>query len=266
MPTAAFLGLLLALALAVSAWAVSVPLRDASLADRIWGPLVTLPGFAYTLQLAPSAGFDDRAIWMLALAMLWALRLSLHITWRNQGHGEDRRYAAMRAQHGESFALRSLFTVFGLQAVLAWIVSWPLLAGAASAGPAGPWDAIGAALAAFGIAFEALADAQLARFRADPANRGQVLQHGLWRYSRHPNYFGEACVWWGLACMALAGGGLAAAWTLASPLLMTVLLLRVSGVTLLEKDMEQRRPAYRDYVRRTSAFVPWPPRRAEEAR
>lgn len=255
------LGLVPPLLLAGATWAASLLLRDASLADRIWSLMIALPGVVYALQLAQNTGASDRITWMLALVGVWALRLAAYVSWRNHGHGEDRRYAAMRAEHGASFAVRSLFTVFLLQAVLAWIVSWPLLAGAASTGAMSTWDFIGAAIAAFGIAFEAIADAQLARFRADPVNRGQVLEQGLWRYSRHPNYFGEACVWWGLAVMALAGGGWSAAWTLASPLLMTVLLLRVSGVTLLEKDIGERRPAYRDYIRRTSAFVPLPPRR-----
>jgi steroid 5-alpha reductase family enzyme len=260
------LGLLPPLLLATATWLASLPLRDASLADRIWSLMIALPGVVYALQLAPDAGAGDRITWMLALVSAWALRLAVYVSWRNHGHGEDSRYAAMRGEHGASFAVRSFFTVFLLQAVLAWIVSWPLLAGAASNDRAlGPLDWIGAAIAAFGILFEAVADAQLARFRANPANRGQVLQHGLWRYSRHPNYFGEACIWWGLGAMALAGGGLSAAWTLASPLLMTLLLLRVSGVTLLEKDIGERRPAYRDYIRRTSAFVPLPPRRTGDA-
>lgn len=117
----------------------------------------------------------------------------------------------------------------------------------------------GALVATAGIVIEAVADAQLARFRRDSRTRGRVLDRGLWAWSRHPNYFGECCVWWGLWLVALAGG---AAWTVFAPLLVTVLLLRVSGVTLLEKDIGERRPAYRDYVARTSAFVPWPPRRA----
>jgi steroid 5-alpha reductase family enzyme len=263
MRDAALLGLVPSLVLAVATWAVSVPRRDASLADRVWPLLIALPGFVYAWRLAPALGVDDRITWMLVLVSLWALRLAVYVTRRNRGHGEDRRYAAMRAHGPGSFAMRSLFTVFLLQAVLAWIVSWPLLAGAAGGRPLGAWDAAGAALAAFGIAFEAVADAQLARFKADPGHAGQVLQQGLWRYSRHPNYFGEACVWWGLGAMAIAGAGLAGAWALASPVLMTLLLLRVSGVTLMERDIGERRPAYRDYVRRTSAFVPLPPRRPE---
>ena len=131
--------------------------------------------------------------------------------------------------------------------------------------PFGWLDAAGLALATFGIVFEAVGDAQMARFKADTANRGQVMDRGLWRYTRHPNYFGEACLWWGLWCVALGGSGWGGAWTMVSPLLMTVLLLRVSGVTLQEKDITERRPAYRDYIARTNAFVPGPPRRAESA-
>ena len=146
--------------------------------------------------------------------------------------------------------------------LLAWIVSAPFFAGVRSDAPLGPLDMAGLVLAAFGIVFEAVGDAQMARFKAEPANRGQVMDRGLWRYTRHPNYFGEACLWWGLWCVALAGAGWAAAWTVVSPLLMTVLLLRVSGVALQEKDMAERRPAYRDYITRTNAFVPGPPRRS----
>jgi steroid 5-alpha reductase family enzyme len=256
----ALLGLVPALGLAAAVWIASLPLRDASLADRAWALLVALPALVYALHLGTGWSATDRATWMFVLLGLWAVRLAAHITWRNWGHAEDRRYAAMRQAHGRGFAVRSLFTVFLLQAVLAWVVSWPLLAGAGHPRGFGIWDLIGATLALAGIVFETVADAQLARFRADPASRGQVLRHGLWRWSRHPNYFGEACGWWGLGCMALAGGGLAAAWALASPVLMTFLLLKVSGVSLLEQDIGERRPGYADYVRRTSSFFPRPPR------
>lgn len=257
---AALLALVPVLGLAVAGWVASLRLRDASIADRLWALLVAAPAAVYAWHFPPAADALSRSPWVLALLLAWAARLALHITWRNWGHGEDRRYAAMRAQHGPRFPLRSLFTVFLLQALLAWIVSWPLLAALAGTRPFGPWDAIGLALAAFGIVFEAVADAQLARFRANPASRNRVLQHGLWRFSRHPNYFGEACVWWGFGLVVLGSAGWPGAWALASPLLMTVLLLRVSGVRLLEADIADRRPAYRDYIRRTSAFLPLPPR------
>ena len=150
--------------------------------------------------------------------------------------------------------------MFGLQSLLAWVVSAPFFAAMAGARPIAALDAIGIALVAFGIAFEAVGDAQMARFKADPANRGQVMDGGLWRYTRHPNYFGEVCVWWGFWAMALAGAGWGGAWSGVSPILMTVLLLKVSGVAMLEKDIGERRPAYRDYIARTNAFFPGPPR------
>ena len=203
---------------------------------------------------------------MLALGSAWALRLALFITWRNWGHGEERRYQAIRERNQPGYRFKSLYLVFLLQAVLAWVVSAPFLPGVAAAPPLNVLDCVGFALAAFGIVFEAIGDAQMARFKADPGHKGQVMDRGLWRYTRHPNYFGEACIWWGLWLAALAGAGWAGAWSIVSPLLMTVLLLKVSGVKLLEKDIAERRPAYRDYIARTNAFVPGPVRRAETGR
>lgn len=236
-------------------WLASLAYRDASLVDRVWSLAILTAAAAYALALP---ALSPRGACMLALAALWAARLALYITWRNRGEPEDRRYQAIRARNEPHFGLKSLYLVFGLQAVLAWIVSAPLLAGLAGARPWSLLDGIGLALAAFGLLFEALADWQMARFRADPAQHGRVMDRGLWRYSRHPNYFGECCVWWGLWLMALAAGG---GWSIVAPLLMTVLLLKVSGVTLLERDIGERRPAYRDYVRRTPAFLPGRPRR-----
>ena len=243
--------------LSLTTWAVSVVRRDASLVDRMWPVFIAAAALMCWREL-PAAGL--RADVMLALVLGWALRLGVYITRRNWGHGEDRRYQAIRARNEPGFAVKSLYLVFALQAVLAWIVAAPFLAGMAGTRPFGVVDAIGAAIAAFGIVFEAIGDAQMSRFKADPANAGQVMDRGLWRYTRHPNYFGEACVWWGFAVMALAGAGVAGAWCLVSPLLMSVLLLKVSGVSLLEKDIGERRPAYRDYVARTPAFFPGPPR------
>lgn len=250
-------GLLIAMAAAVPVWAASVPLRDASLADRAWPFFIAAPAAFYVWRLG---GGDPRQLAMLALVLLWAVRLGLHITVRNWGHGEDRRYQAIRARNQPHFALKSLWLVFLLQAALAWIVGLPLLAVSGGAGWTA-WDTLGAAVALGGWATEAIADAQLSRFKRDPGHHGRVMDRGLWRYSRHPNYFGEACFWWGIGLMGLAGGGWAGAWCLASPVLMTFLLLRVSGVALLEKDIGERRPAYRDYIERTSAFIPWPPKR-----
>ncbi|MEO5845274.1 MAG: DUF1295 domain-containing protein [Caldimonas sp.] len=244
-------------ALSLATWAASVARRDASLVDRMWPVFIAAAAIVCWIRL-PAAGL--RAGLMLALVLAWALRLCVYITRRNWGHGEDRRYQAIRARNEPGFPLKSLYLVFALQAVLAGIVAAPFLAGMAGTRPFGALDAIGAAIAAFGIAFEAIGDAQMSRFKADPASAGQVMDRGLWRYTRHPNYFGEACVWWGLTMMALAGAGAAGAWCLVSPLLMTVLLLKVSGVSLLEQDIGQRRPAYRDYIARTPSFFPGLPR------
>ena len=251
----AFAGLTLTIVLSVAAWLASLARRDVSLVDRIWSLLIAGAALAY-LVLFPSP--DARGLCMALLVSIWALRLSLFITLRNWGHGEDRRYQAIRARNQPGFAFKSLYLVFGLQALLAWTVAMPFLAGMPPGHPLGILDAVGFALAAAGIAFEAIADTQLARFKAAPANTGQVMDRGLWRWTRHPNYFGEACIWWGFWLIALAAAGWAAAWTLVSPVLMTLLLLKVSGVSLLEQDIGERRPAYRDYIKRTNAFVPGP--------
>jgi steroid 5-alpha reductase family enzyme len=240
--------------LALSAWVASIVRRDASLADRFWPAFIAAAGMAYAVQLQP---LGARGACALILALLWALRLCAYITRRNWGHGEDRRYAQMRARHGAAFRWRSLYLVFGLQGALAWIVSAPLLAAAGDQAGLKAFDGVAIALTLSGIAFEAVADAQLAAFRRDPAQRNRVMDRGLWAYTRHPNYFGEACVWWGLGLLGSGG----AWWSLLSPLLMTILLLRVSGVSLLEKDIDQRRPGYRDYIARTNAFWPGPRRR-----
>ncbi|HTR11089.1 MAG TPA: DUF1295 domain-containing protein [Paraburkholderia sp.] len=248
---AAAVGLGAGALLALVAWATSVPRRDVSIVDSVWGFLVLVPALV-TVALLPQAG--PRATVVLALAAIWAVRLSGHIAWRHRGKPEDRRYLAVRRRNEPHFAWKSLYLVFGLQALLGWVVATPLMAAAASPAPWNALDVVGLALFAFGLAFEAAADVQLARFRADARNREQVMDRGLWRYSRHPNYFGECCVWWGLWLVAAAAG---AWWTVLSPLLVTVLLLKVSGVPLLEQDQGGRRPGYAEYVRRTPAFVPW---------
>jgi steroid 5-alpha reductase family enzyme len=247
-------GFAAALLLAACVWAASLPLRDVSIVDIAWGPLVLTPA-CVAAALLPATGPHTAIV--LTLGALWALRLAGHIAWRHRGQPEDRRYQAIRARNQPHFAFKSLYLVFGLQAVLATVVALPLVAAIAAPAPSNALDALGIALFAVGFGFEAIADAQLARFKANPAHAGQVMDRGLWRYSRHPNYFGECCLWWGLWLVAAAAG---AWWTIVSPLLMTVLLLKVSGVTLLEQDLKDRRPAYRDYILRTNGFVPGRPR------
>jgi steroid 5-alpha reductase family enzyme len=248
---AAGLGLGVGAVLASAVWAASVAKRDVSIVDGAWAFLVLAPALVVAAVL-PLTG--PRAVVVLTLTAVWALRLSGYIAWRHRGQPEDRRYQAIRRRNEPHFAWKSLYLVFGLQALLAWLVAAPLMAAVASPVPWNALDAAGLALAAFGLLFEAVADAQLARFRADPRNAGQVMDRGLWRFSRHPNYFGECCLWWGLWLVGAAAG---AWWTVLSPLLMTLLLIRVSGVPLLEEDLRRHRPGYAEYVRRTRAFVPW---------
>jgi steroid 5-alpha reductase family enzyme len=254
-------GLAGAAALALLTWLLSLRLRDVSIVDSLWSLMLLLQAWIYALGAAPGAPAGARARLTLALVTLWALRLSGYISWRNLGHGEDRRYQAIRARNQPHFALKSLYLVFLLQAVLAWIISLPLYGAVRAHGPPGalgPLDLAGAALWLLGFVFEAGADWQLARFKALSANQGKVMDRGLWRYTRHPNYFGEFCIWWGFYLLALAAG---AWWSLPAPLLMSVLLIRVSGVTLLERDIGERRPEYAGYIRRTNAFFPGPPQR-----
>jgi steroid 5-alpha reductase family enzyme len=187
--------------------------------------------------------------------------LGAYLWSRKLGTGEDFRYASMRKRVGDEFWIVSLATVFGLQAVLMWLVSWPVQWAVSSpAAPAlGFLDLVGFTLWAIGLAFEVVGDLQLVQFKADPANAGKVLDTGLWRYTRHPNYFGDATLWWGFGLIALlTPWGWA---TLLGPLVMTLMLLKISGVAMLEKTIATRRPGYEEYVRRTSAFVPRPPRR-----
>ncbi|MEA3642678.1 MAG: DUF1295 domain-containing protein [Lamprobacter sp.] len=247
-------GLAVVLALAIGAWLISIPARNVSLVDSLWSLfflILTMVYITWAPTLAP------RAYIVLFLVTVWATRLSVFITLRNRGQPEDRRYQAMRAENEPGFWLKSLYLVFGLQAILAWVISLPLLGGILGSTPLGWLDYLGVLLWLIGFGFEAIGDQQLAAFKAHPLSRGQVLDRGLWRYTRHPNYFGEACIWWGFYLFAVAAG---AWWSLLGPVLVTLLLLRVSGVALLEKDIAERRPAYRDYIRRTNAFFPGPPR------
>ena len=248
------------LVLALAAWAIATAQRNAGLVDIFWS-LFFLAGAG--VYAAASEAQGPRALLVLTLVAVWSLRLSVFLAARNWGAPEDRRYRAIRERNEPGFAWKSLYLVFGLQALLAWLISAPLAAAIGAPGRLGALDALGAALVLFGVGFEALADAQLARFKADPANAGSVMDRGLWRYTRHPNYFGEFCVWWGLYALALAAG---AWWSVFSPLLMSVLLLKVSGVALLERDIGERRPGYRDYVARTNAFFPGPARSARAER
>lgn len=227
-------------------WGLSVWLHDSSIVDIAWGPAFVLVTWE---SLVPSPG----AYLVASLVTLWGARLGLYLFMRNRGRGEDKRYTAMRARHGDSWWWKSAFIVFGLQGALVWLVSMPVRA-AVTTSFAG-WGYVGAPLVLAGVAFEALGDWQLSVFKRDPANKGRIMTTGLWRYTRHPNYFGDFLTWWGFGVFGLATG---AWWTLAGPLVMSVLLVRVSGKDLLEQDM-MKRPGYAEYAKTTSGFVPWWP-------
>ncbi len=251
------LNLLAAVLFMGGVWLLSLPTRNASLADIFWGLGFVLIAW---LSFALAGGYPGRKILITLLTTLWGLRLFLHILWRNWGKGEDRRYQTWRSKRGPSFWWVSFFTVFLTQAVLLWFISLALQLGQLSPTPSHltGLDLLGAMLWLTGFIFEALADWQLARFKAEPANRGRVMNKGLWAYSRHPNYFGESLMWWGLFLIALATPN--GWWALISPVVITFLLLKVSGVALLEKDIVERRPEYREYLETTSAFIPWFPK------
>ena len=206
------------------------------------------------------AGGSDGYRWLLvALTTLWGLRLTAHLANRNLGHGEDFRYASMRKRHGPRWPLRSLWSVYWVQGALMWVVSLPVQAGQQLGEGTPDWLAwAGVAVWAVGLFFETVGDLQLSRFIADPANRGRVMDQGLWRYTRHPNYFGDFSVWWGIWLVALSAG---AWWTVIGPLVMSLLLIKVSGAGLLEKSLSRKRAGYDEYVARTSGFFPLPPRR-----
>ncbi|MEZ5649770.1 MAG: DUF1295 domain-containing protein [Burkholderiaceae bacterium] len=248
----ALTGLAAVAMLAIIVWSISVAKHDVGIVDVVWPIFICLPAVVVVLLEPPG----PRAVAVLALALAWAARLSGHIALRSLGEPEDRRYQAIRRRNEPGFVIKSLYLVFLLQAALGWIVATPLMTAVAGHAPWSFIDTVGIALMAFGIAFEAIADWQLRAFKRDPSSEGQVMDKGLWRYSRHPNYFGEFCIWWGAWLLATATG---AWWTIVSPLLMSVLLLRVSGVALLEEDIGKRRPGYDDYVRRTNAFFPGRP-------
>lgn len=254
-------GLALAAILTVAAafWVISLVRNDVSIVDSLWSMMFLL---MLALYMAVSDTSGPRAWLVLSMVAVWAIRLSAFIAMRNHGEPEDHRYQTIRKNNEPNFRFKSLYIVFGLQAVLAGFIALPLLFAASSAGPLGWLDLIGVTLWFAGMYFEVTGDQQLKNFRADPDNKGRVLNTGLWGITRHPNYFGEFTLWWGYYCLALAAGGW---WTILSPLLMSVLLLKVSGVALLESTIQERRPGYAEYVNSTNAFFPGLPRSKRQA-
>jgi steroid 5-alpha reductase family enzyme len=236
-------------------WLLSLALKNASIVDIFWGTGFVIINLAAFL-VSPHT---TEQLLLTALVTLWGLRLSLHIFLRNKGKPEDFRYAQWRKENGSRWWWVSFFQVFILQGVLLLIIAMPLLAVQSAENrqslPVFEW--IGVIVWAIGFFFEAVGDFQLAAFKSDPSHTGKIMTVGLWRYTRHPNYFGDAVQWWGFFIFAAAAGYW---WTFFSPLLMTLLLMRVSGVTLLEKTMKSR-PGYEEYTRTTNAFFPWIPKK-----
>jgi len=239
--------------LMVLLWLISLALKNSSIVDIFWGTGFVIINWIYFGLI--SDGYLPRKLLICFLVTIWGLRLTLHILIRNWGKPEDFRYQKWRREAGGKWWWQSLLRVFLLQGLLMWIISVPLLAGQLGAQPdhLTVVDFLGIALWAIGFYFESAGDLQLARFKSDPANKGKVMDKGVWRLSRHPNYFGDAAQWWGYYLIAASAGGW---WSIFSPILMTLFLLRVSGVALLEKTLETR-PGYREYRERTSAFIPW---------
>jgi len=255
MPEPLLLSLAAILGVGVLGWLLSLALGNVSFVDSLWSLffLIAAGVYAADAQLIGPAG-----LLALALVAVWAIRLSAYITFRNWGEPEDKRYQEIR-RNNEPFWWKSLFIVFGLQGVLAWIISVPLYFAVAQGGEIGALAIAAALLWVVGFVFEAGGDWQLMRFKRKRDSERAVLDSGLWRYTRHPNYFGDTCVWWAYWLFAVGAGGW---WTVFSPLLMTLLIVKVSGVAMLEKSIGDRRPEYADYIRRTSAFFPMPPKQS----
>jgi len=245
-------------------WRVAVKIGDVSFIDAVWGGGMGVLALISWLHVPGGPG--ARASLIAAMAAIWAARLAWHLYTRWRGHGEDPRYAKMlgKAKAKGEFGSAALKFVFAPQALLLFITCLPAQLGVLASPAPAPLGALaicGAALWLVGITFEAVGDAQLNAFRADPANKGKVLQTGLWRYTRHPNYFGDACVWWGIWLAAADAGLWVALASVIGPAFLTFTLTKWSGKPLLEQGMEERRPGYREYVERTSGFVPWWPKR-----
>ena len=236
-------------------WLLSLALKNSSIVDIFWGI-----GFVIVTWLAFSlgSGYIPRKQLVAVLVTMWGLRLALHIFFRLWNNGEDFRYANWRTQNSSRWWWVSFFQVFLLQGVLMWIIGAPLIAAETSGFPVilTPLDVLGVIVWMFGFLFETIGDLQLMSFKQNPKNKGKLFSKGLWRFTRHPNYFGEAVLWWGYYLIALASGSW---WTIFSPILMTYLLVKVSGVAMLERTM-QLKPGYEEYMRKTSAFFPWFPK------
>ena len=248
-------------------WLISLIKKDVSIVDSLWSLFFIVVVIAVLNQLED---VSDRALLISSLVFFWAIRLSLYITIRHWGHAEDHRYQTIRANNQPWFGLKSLYLIFGFQAIVAWIISLPLYYGLQSVEPLNAIDVIALGLWLVGMTLESVSDYQLYKFKQQPENKGKVLTQGLWKYTRHPNYFGECLIWWGYYLFLLAGFFTEGFWSITlwvsfvSPVLMTFLLLKFSGVNLLEKTMKSR-PGYEEYMSSTNAFIPGLPRKGGRA-
>jgi steroid 5-alpha reductase family enzyme len=252
--------LLIIFILMTTLWIISVIIRNVSIVDLFWGPgFVITAGFYFV----STGGTELRKILLLVLVAVWGIRLALHLAVRNIGKGEDFRYGEFRKKYGVNrYWWISFFQTFLLQGLLMWLISTPLLGAQYLDKPFGIADIAALSVWVIGFIFEAGSDIQLTRFRSNPENRVRVLDTGLWRYTRHPNYFGDSAVWWGYGLFSIAAGGYLAA---LGSLLMTALIIKVSGVALLEKSLVLKKPQYKEYIERTSSFFPLPRRKEKRA-
>ena len=242
-------------------WLISLLLKNSSIVDIFWGAGFVLSAWLYFF-ITPD-GIFARKILIVVLATLWGLRLTFHILTRNWGKPEDYRYQKWRQESGKIWWLKSLFQVFILQGVLMWVISTPLLAAQFfNRAQALNWlDYLAIPVWMIGFFFESAGDLQLVQFRKNPENKNKILNTGVWKVTRHPNYFGDSTQWWAFYMIALSAG---AWWTIFSPILMTFFLIKVSGVALLEKNLAANKPGYKEYMATTSAFIPWFPKKPAE--
>ncbi len=239
-------------------WIVSVFIKNVSIVDAFWGFGFVVAGLFYFFK---TDGLETRKIILLTLLIIWGLRLSIYLAWRNWGKGEDFRYQKFRKDYGEHrYWWISFFQTFLLQGVLMWLISAPLLGAqyAATNYQLGIFDLAAMIIWVTGFLFEAGGDFQLSRFKSNPSNKGKVLDRGFWKYTRHPNYFGDSAIWWAYGLFSVAAGSYL---PLFSSLLMTILILKVSGVALLERSLKNNRPEYSSYIQKTSSFIPWFPKK-----
>lgn len=253
-----FQALLLIIIIMTGLWIASIILKNVSIVDLFWGFGFVIATVFYFIN---TDGNSFRKIILLILVSIWGLRLSIYLTWRNYGKGEDFRYKEFRKKYGENrYWWVSFFQTFLLQGVLMWLISAPLLGAQFEGADRNPGllDFAGILLWIIGFTFEAGGDFQLARFKSDPSNKGKVLDKGFWKYTRHPNYFGDSAVWWGYGLICLSAGSYL---PVLGSILMTALIIKVSGVALLEKSLKDQKPQYREYIEKTSTFIPWRPKK-----